>query len=149
MTRTKLFVTFTVMIALSAVENTQAAESIRITNADSSNVSITNTAGVGGKTTFAPLAANVETVLNVAEVISSLDRGYDVVITTSSPGTTTPGDIVVDAAILKTVNAGGANGSLLTFLADNDIIVNEAITSAVGGLDVELQRNGSAISRTP
>ena len=154
--RTKLFSTFIAVMILCAVENAQAAEDILITNAETSNVYISGITGIDGETVFRPWFTDVETILNVEDIIISLDLGYDVIITTATfseltgnPGeaTPTPGNIVVDAAILKSADGDGSDGSLLTFLADNDIIVNQSITSVLGGLDVELQAPGSIVIR--
>ena len=121
---------------------------------DPENISITSatdnipSAGSGdpGPVTFAPTTADTTTTLNAADIVTALNAGSNVTVQTTSSGTTTPGRITVDAAITKSADDGSSDGSTLTLAAADAIILNQAITSTTGTLNLVLQ--GTSITET-
>ena len=113
-------------------------EDIDIVNA---NANITQ-GGDATNVTFTPTAADTTTTIDVAAINTALSNGSNVNISTTSAGTTTDGDITVSAAIAKSGDTGG-DGSTLVLDADNDIVVNQSISSTVGELNVDLQADGA------
>ena len=71
------------------------------------------------------------------------------VIQTTSGGTSTSGTITVDAVIQKTADGGAGNGSTLTLIADDQIIINQAVFSSSGPLHVELDAVGAVDLNAP
>src|SRR6266571_1514885 len=112
-------------------------ESINITNAQ---LNITETPGIDGVTaeTFVPATPNAVTTIDVANINAALNNGLNVTVNTASPGLVTPGDITVSSAISKTADGGNIDGSLLTLIANRDILVNNTIGSTTGTLGVVL-----------
>jgi len=94
-----------------------------------------------GPDVFAPVAADTVTTIDVATINAALDNGTNVDITTASAGTTTTGTITLDAAaaISKTADGGNGDGSTLTMVADDAIVLNGTIASSAGVLNVDLQ----------
>ncbi|WP_411878204.1 filamentous hemagglutinin N-terminal domain-containing protein [Polaromonas sp. YR568] len=78
--------------------------------------------------------------ISASTITNALDNGINVSITTGTgePGTdVVHGDITVSAAIAKTAGADAA----LTLRANNNIIINAAITSTSNKLDLNLNSN--------
>jgi filamentous hemagglutinin family protein len=73
---------------------------------------------------------------NVATFNGALDMGMDVTIETGSGGADL-GNVTVDAAITKSAGSDAT----LTLRAENDVIVNQAISSSAGALNVDVQAN--------
>ena len=107
-------------------------ESIEITGA-TTNITV----GGADPLIYSPTAIDTVTTLNAATINAALDTGVGVTVDTSSAGTTTPGKITVTSAILKSADPGG-DGSTLTLDADNDIEINNTISSTSGVLNVVL-----------
>jgi filamentous hemagglutinin family protein len=105
------------------------------------NIVNPNPAGDPGPANFTPTVINTATTLDVALINTALDNGSNVTINTASAGTTDLGDITLNANIIKTLDGGQANGSVITLIADNDIFINADIldqTSIGSGLAVDL-----------
>ncbi|MDH3431988.1 MAG: filamentous hemagglutinin N-terminal domain-containing protein, partial [Gammaproteobacteria bacterium] len=114
---------------------------ILITNLQA-NITENDPGGDPGPVSFTPIDPALATTIDVANINAALDLGSSVTInTTSAPGPT-PGNITVDAAIAKVADGGNVDGSTLTLIADNNIDVNQSITSTTGLLNVDLQANG-------
>ncbi|MEX2213308.1 MAG: filamentous hemagglutinin N-terminal domain-containing protein [Phycisphaeraceae bacterium] len=96
-------------------------------------------AGDPGPITFSPTLDDTVTIIDVANINAALDGGSNVVIVTASGGATTNGTITVNAPILKSADGGNADGSSLTFIADEGIVVNSSITSTTGTLNIDFQ----------
>ncbi|MEE4315187.1 MAG: hypothetical protein V2J11_11850, partial [Desulfofustis sp.] len=107
--------------------------------ADTTDKITSSGAGDPGPVNFAPELDDTTTTLSAADIIAALNAGSDVTILTASAGTTTLGVITVDAPITKSNDGGSGDGSILTLDADNAIILNQAITSTSGTLDLVLQ----------
>ena len=82
-------------------------------------------------------SAGDDSVINVATINAALNAGGSVEIKTyqsGSPNTSggsQAGNITIDAAIAKTGHVGSATtSSMLTFRAENNIIINESITAS-------------------
>ncbi len=99
---------------------------------DPSNVTIAESgaSGTAYSDSFTPAA---DSVILASSIVSSLDAGTNVTITTGSTGSSA-GDITVDAAIKKT----GSSASTLTLSAANDVNVNAEISSSSGRLNAVL-----------
>lgn len=80
---------------------------------------------------------------NVATFTGALDMGMDVTIETGSGGADA-GNVTIDAAIAK--SAGG--DATLTLRAENDVTVNQAITSSAGMLNLDVQANTAGNGNT-
>lgn len=80
--------------------------------------------------------------VQVATLLTSLDAGTDVIVSTSGGGIQ-PGNITLSASLSKT----GVSASTLTLLADGSIFINSPITSSSSKLDVELFAGSTTGSR--
>ena len=112
-------------------------EDITITDTTSNITS--SGSGDPGPVNFAPTDDDTTTTLDAADIIAALNAGSNVTIVTASGGTTTPGVITVDAQITKAEDGGNEDGPILTLDADDAIILNQAITSSNGPLDLVLK----------
>ncbi len=111
-----------------------AAESIEISGT-SANVTFSG-AGDPGPITISPTLPDTLTLLDAAAVNAALNNGSNVTIDTASVGTTTAGVVTITSALLKSADGGSTDGSILTLNADNNIVVNNTITSTAGQLDI-------------
>jgi len=111
-------------------------EDINITTAQA-NITQSGS-GDPGPIAFSPTANDTVTTIDVTNINTALNNGSNVTINTASGGTTTSGTITVNSAISKTADGGNADGSTLTLTADDDIIVNNTISSNSGVLNVVL-----------
>ena len=115
-------------------------ENIIITTV-TANITDPNPAGDPGPASFTSTVPNTATTLDVALINTALNNGSNVTVNTASAGTTDLGDITLNADIIKSLDGGQANGSVITLIADNDIFINANIldTTSVGsGLAVNL-----------
>ncbi|MCP5161447.1 MAG: filamentous hemagglutinin N-terminal domain-containing protein [Hahellaceae bacterium] len=109
-------------------------EDVEITTLDNNILQ----APTAGQITFYPDQPNQVTTLNVANIITALNAGTDVYVTTmDSQGVATEsGNITVNAPITKTNDPGST--PLLFLEAHNDIYVNKDITSSAGAMNISL-----------
>ena len=92
-----------------------------------------------GNSTYNPTSAS--SVVSASSIVSSLNAGTDVTITTAN-GTGGNGDITVSSAIAKT----GNNTSTLTLTAARNIAVNADISSSANTLALTLNASAGSIS---
>ncbi len=83
-------------------------------------------AGATGDAYAASYTPTQDSTILASSIVTSLDAGTNVLITTGSGAGASAGNITVNADILKT----GLNASTLTLAAANDILINAAISSA-------------------
>ena len=107
-------------------------ENIEITGA-TANITATGTDPI----VYDPTAIDTGTTIDVATINTALNTGVGVTVDTTSGGSG-DGTITVTGAIAKTADTGG-DGSNLILDADQDIIVNNTISSTVGVLNVTFQ----------
>jgi hypothetical protein len=102
-----------------------------------------------GPIVFSPLmvlAGLGNTTVAAADIITALNFGSNVTLnTTLIAGGAEPGTITVNAPIVKALDGGNADGSVLTFISAGDIIVNSAITSILGPLSVVFTAGAAGI----
>ncbi|MDD4909945.1 MAG: filamentous hemagglutinin N-terminal domain-containing protein [Candidatus Omnitrophica bacterium] len=109
-------------------------EDINITNVQA-NITQAG-AGDPGPISFTPTSADTATTLDVNNIITALNNGSNVTVNTASGGTATTGIITVSSAIAKTADGGSGDGSTLTLTANDDIVVNDTISSSSGKLNL-------------
>ncbi len=80
---------------------------------------------------------------NVATFTGALDMGMNVTIETGSGGADA-GNVTIDAAITKSAGSDAT----LTLRAENNVIVNQAITSSAGALNLDVQANTAGNGNT-
>ncbi len=109
-------------------------EDVEITTVDNNMLE----SPVTGQIFYFPDQPNQTTTLNVSKIVSALNAGTDVYVTTLDVGNvgTEAGNITVNAAITKTVDPGTT--PLLFLEAHNHIFVNQPISSTAGGLNLSL-----------
>ena len=114
------------------------------------NIEANPTAGInttGGPTnTYSPTGAPTPAIVDVASVIAALESGTNVTITTGGAGSpgTDAGNINVNAPIALSNAPGGSPANpvpTLTLIANNNITVNQSITTSGAALPLNVTLN--------